>query len=60
MTSPEQDKAASAVTGKNGVAIGKVAVHGDGFRTYEVYQRERVGESTAKIKPRRPNVTSKG
>jgi cytochrome P450 len=23
-----------------------------GFRTYEIYQRERVGESTAKIKPR--------
>ena len=25
---------------------------GDGFRSYEVYQRERVGQSTEKIKPR--------
>src|SRR5215218_2938987 len=24
----------------------------NGFRTYEVYQRQRVGESTAKLKPR--------
>src|SRR6476469_1709850 len=28
------------------------AAGGVGFRTYEVYQRERVGQSTAKIQPR--------
>lgn len=40
-----------AVTGANGVAIPD-RTHGDaGFRTYEVYQRERVGESTEKVKP---------
>ena len=39
------------VIGANGVAIPE-GTHGDaGFRTYEVYQRERVGQSTAKIKP---------
>ncbi len=37
--------------GANGVAIPE-GTHGDaGFRTYEVFQRERVGQSTAKIKP---------
>ncbi len=39
------------VIGANGVAIPE-GTHGDaGFRTYEVFQRERVGQSTAKIKP---------
>ena len=39
------------VIGANGVAIPQ-GTHGDaGFRTYEVHQRERVGQSTAKIKP---------
>ena len=39
------------IIGANGVAIPE-GTHGDaGFRTYEVYQRERVGQSTAKIKP---------
>jgi cytochrome P450 len=43
--------AASAVSGANGVAIPQ-GMHGDaGYRTYEVYQRERVGESTEKLKP---------
>jgi len=43
---------AQGVVGRNGVAI---PVHaGDGpkdYRTYEVYQRERVGQSTPKLKP---------
>ncbi len=42
------------VIGKNGVVIRKQPKRSDGppkFRTYEVYQRERVGESTEKIKP---------
>ncbi len=42
------------VVGKNGVVITKRAPHDGesyGYRTYEVYQRERVGESTEKIKP---------
>jgi len=40
--------------GKNGVIIRKHPQRSDGapkYRTYEVYQRERVGESTEKIKP---------
>lgn len=42
------------VIGRNGVVITKRQPHqGDKaqYRTYEVYQRERVGESTEKIKP---------
>ena len=39
------------VVGANGVAIPQ-GTHGNaGFRTYEVHQRERVGQSTAKVKP---------
>ena len=39
------------VIGANGVAIPE-GTHGEaGHRTYEVFQRERVGQSTAKIKP---------
>ena len=37
--------------GHNGVAITRRTTSGAGFRTYEVHQRERVGESTAKVKP---------
>lgn len=37
--------------GLNGVAIPARTGTGVGFRTYEVHQRERVGESTAKVKP---------
>ena len=40
--------------GKNGVIIRKHPQRSDGspkYRTYEIYQRERVGESTEKIKP---------
>ncbi len=40
------------VAGKNGVVLTKrPKTSGPGYRTYEVYQRERVGESTEKIKP---------
>ena len=39
------------VIGANGVAIPQVARGNAGFRTYEVHQRERVGQSTEKIKP---------
>ena len=39
------------VIGANGVAIPQ-GTHGNaGFRTYEIHQRERVGQSTEKIKP---------
>lgn len=52
----EADKQA-AVSGRNGVAITQHQRRGDGsgYRTYEVYQRERVGESTEKIKPAQLN-----
>ncbi len=44
-------EARAAVIGANGVAVPQ-GTHGSaGYRTYEVYQRERVGESTEKIKP---------
>jgi len=42
------------IIGKNGVFIKKPPRRSDGppkYRTYEIYQRERVGESTEKIKP---------
>jgi len=35
----------------NGVAISSQEKRSDSFRTYEVYQRERLGESTEKIQP---------
>ncbi|MEM1436650.1 MAG: cytochrome P450 [Pseudomonadota bacterium] len=47
--------AETKVAGRNGIAVrtpSRDSQREDGFRTYEVYQRERVGESTAKIKPR--------
>jgi len=38
--------------GKNGVQVKrKVSLGGQGYRTYEIYQRQRVGESTAKLNP---------
>ena len=42
-----------SIAGRNGIAIAKRTYEGNGsgYRTYEVYQRERVGESTEKIKP---------
>ena len=36
--------------GLNGVAITRIAA-GAAYRTFEVHQRERVGESTALVKP---------
>jgi pulcherriminic acid synthase len=39
------------VVGMNGVAIPSRTRGGAGFRAYEVHQRERVGQSTEKIKP---------
>lgn len=45
---------AKIVYGRNGVPIhvrGGSRTTGGGYRTYEVHQRMRVGESTAKIKP---------
>lgn len=39
------------VAGRNGVAVRSGAHRQDGYRTYEVYQRQRIGESTEKIKP---------
>lgn len=37
--------------GQNGVVISRRAVASAGYRTYEIHQRERVGESTALVKP---------
>jgi cytochrome P450 len=49
---PDRADAAPRITyGRNGVPIAPGSVKGEGFRTYEIYQRERLGESTAKIKP---------
>ena len=42
---------ANEVIGANGVAIPQGTRGSAGFRTYEVHQRERVGQSTEKIKP---------
>jgi cytochrome P450 len=40
------------VVGRNGVVIARrPGTSGAGYRTYEIHQRERVGESTEKIKP---------
>ncbi|MEQ8483813.1 MAG: cytochrome P450 [Pseudomonadales bacterium] len=45
------NQADTQVIGANGVAIPEATHGAAGHRTYEVYQRERVGESTEKIKP---------
>ncbi len=40
------------VAGRNGVVIAqRPKTSGPGYRTYEIHQRERVGESTEKVKP---------
>ena len=42
------------IVGKNGVVVTDAAAGregADGYRTYEVYQRQRIGESTEKLKP---------
>ena len=43
----------SNIAGRNGVVISRreYKSEGSGYRSYEVHQRERVGESTEKIKP---------
>ncbi len=42
-------KPVASIVGSNGVAIVKHNYAESGYRTYEVYQRERVGESTERI-----------
>ena len=49
--SASRSKPAGNVVGANGVAIPQQKTGAAQYRTYEVYQRERVGQSTAKIKP---------
>lgn len=55
--SQEQIPAAAASTksettvGLNGVAITRHRTTGKSYRTYEIHQRRRVGESTARIRP---------
>ena len=46
-------KEGNDIIGKNGVSLRKSNHNSEktGYRTYEVYQRERVSESTEKIKP---------
>ena len=39
------------IYGRNGVAITRRTGRGGAYRTYEVHQRERVGQSTEQIKP---------
>lgn len=49
MTAPD-----TPIAGRNGVVIrpaSRKKVGEDGYRTYEIYQRERIGESTEKLKP---------
>lgn len=45
------DQGQNVVVGRNGVPLYVRTGDGSDFRTYEVHQRERVGESTEKIKP---------
>jgi len=46
-------QATGQLAGRNGVVVPKYKTSGEqaGYRTYEVYQRERVGQSTERIKP---------
>ena len=44
-------KSGSEHTPLNGIAISKRAIKNPEYRTYEVHQRERVGQSTEKIQP---------
>ncbi|MGE0666768.1 MAG: cytochrome P450 [Sphingomonadales bacterium] len=51
-TGTQQEAGAPRITyGRNGVPIAPGGVKGEGFRTYEIHQRERLGQTTAKIKP---------
>lgn len=52
--STDQNSAAEQIAGRNGVVIRhphREGRTGSGYRTYEVHQRERVGQSTEKIRP---------
>ncbi len=49
MNAPVSRDADDLVIGDNGVAVPRFNHGGTGYRTYEVHQRERVGESTEKI-----------
>jgi cytochrome P450 len=55
VSSPAKETRNEENVGRNGVVIRRHAPRAEGeqpaYRTYEVYQRERVGESTEKIKP---------
>ena len=53
MQDKKAKKESNEIIGKNGVVLRKSNYESEnsGYRTYEVYQRERVGESTEKIKP---------
>jgi pulcherriminic acid synthase len=42
---------AGATVGLNGVAIARHRAAGKAYRSYEIHQRRRVGESTAKLRP---------
>jgi cytochrome P450 len=43
--------AETATIGRNGVAIVRHRPRADAYRSYEIHQRRRVGESTAKLRP---------
>jgi len=43
------DVAETSVVGSNGVAVPRFNHGGQGYRSYEIHQRERVGQSTEKI-----------
>ena len=45
------DGSAETTLGLNGVAISRLRKSGKAFRSYEIHQRRRVGESTAKLRP---------
>lgn len=51
MAAKKLTQSTETITGQNGVAIPTPTRGSAGYRTYEVYQRERVGASTEKIKP---------
>lgn len=48
---PLDDATAETTIGLNGVAITRHRTRSKAYRTYEVHQRRRVGESTAKLRP---------
>lgn len=46
-----EEKAGATTVGLNGVAITRHRTRADAHRSYEIHQRRRVGESTAKLRP---------